>query len=86
MVNWPTVNRPKDLGGLGVLDLDKFCRALRVRWLWQEWSADNKPWSGLEIPCSEMDGLLFNASTAITIGNGKEGKILAPCLARWRGT
>ena len=31
LVNWPTINRPKDMGGLGVLDLDKFGRALRVR-------------------------------------------------------
>ena len=31
LVNWPNVNRPKDMGGLGVLDLDKFGRALRVR-------------------------------------------------------
>ena len=72
MVNWPTVNRPKDLGGLGVLDLDNFGRALRVRWLWQEWSADNKPWSGLEIPCTEMDRFFFNTSTTITIGNGRK--------------
>ena len=86
MVNWPTVNRAKDLGSLGVLDLDKFGRALRVRWMWLEWHAENKPWAGLEIPCTEMDRLLFNASTAITIGNGKEGKILAPCLAKRRGT
>ena len=26
-VNWPTLIRPKDLGGLGVPDLDKFDRA-----------------------------------------------------------
>ena len=31
MVNWPTVSKPKDMGGLGVIDLDKFGRALRVR-------------------------------------------------------
>jgi len=72
LVNWPTVNKPKDLGGLGVLDLDKFGRALRMRWLWQKWHAENKPWAGLEIPCTEMDRLLFNASTTITIGNGKK--------------
>jgi hypothetical protein len=74
LVNWPTVNRPKDLGGLGVLDLDKFGRALRLRWLWREWSTDNKPWSGLEVSCPKMDCLLFNASTTVTIGNGKKAR------------
>jgi len=43
-----------------------------MRWLWQKWHAENKPWAGLEIPCTEMDRLLFNASTTITIGNGKK--------------
>ncbi|WVZ74609.1 hypothetical protein U9M48_022771 [Paspalum notatum var. saurae] len=33
-VNWPRSTRPVDLGGLGVLHLVKFARALRLRWLW----------------------------------------------------
>jgi hypothetical protein len=37
-VGWPKVCRPTRLGGLGILDLKKFARALRLRWLWQEWS------------------------------------------------
>jgi len=74
MMNWPTVSKPRDMGGLGVTDLDKFGRALRVRWLWQEWSDDHKPWSGTYVPCNEVDRLFFNASTTVSIGNGKKTK------------
>lgn len=30
---WPNVSRPKELGGLGILDLQRFSWAHRVRWL-----------------------------------------------------
>jgi hypothetical protein len=58
LVNWPTVTRPKDLGGLGVPDLERFGRALRLRWLWQEWTEDSKPWLG-------MDGRLQTAFSSV---------------------
>ncbi|KAJ1263036.1 hypothetical protein BS78_09G153900 [Paspalum vaginatum] len=74
LVNWPTVSRPKELGGLGVLDLDKFSRALRLRWLWQEWTNDEKPWAGLQVPCNNADNLLFHASTIVTLGNSTKSK------------
>ena len=54
----------------GVPNLDKFERALRLRWLWQEWVEDSKPWLGSELPCSDVDRLLFNASIKISFGDG----------------
>lgn len=70
LVNWPSVSKPKDLGGLGVPELDKFGRALRLRWLWQEWTDPSKLWVGSKVPCKPVDRLLFNASTIVTVGDG----------------
>lgn len=72
LVNWPTVSRPKDLGGLGIPDLEKFGGALHLSWLWQVWVEESKPWVGVDLPCNELDRLLFNASTKVTIGNGEK--------------
>ncbi|KAJ1264986.1 hypothetical protein BS78_08G042700 [Paspalum vaginatum] len=69
-VNWPTVARPLDLGGLGVLDIDRFARALRLRWLWQQWEMPNAPWADMEIPCNDTDKLMFAAATRIIIEDG----------------
>jgi len=74
LVNWPTVCMPKDLGGLGVPNLENFGRALRLRWLWQEWVHDSKPWVGTTLSCNDLDRLLFNTSTTITIGNGNKAR------------
>jgi hypothetical protein len=74
LVNWPMVARPKDIGGLGIPDLDKFGRALRLRWLWQDWTDDSKPWVGSELPCNEANRLLFKASTTISIGDGAKAR------------
>jgi hypothetical protein len=74
LVAWPLVCKPKALGGLGVLNLDKLGRALRLRWLWKEWTRDYHPWKGFKVPCNRVDRLLFSASTTVTIGDGKMAK------------
>jgi hypothetical protein len=48
LVNWPTVSRPKNIGGLGVVDLERFARALRIRWMWFQWRDRDMAWTGLD--------------------------------------
>jgi hypothetical protein len=43
-VNWPRSARPTNYGGLGILHLGKFARALRLRWLWKDWNSEQKLW------------------------------------------
>jgi hypothetical protein len=69
-VNWTKTTLPNDLGGLGVLNLHKFARALRLRWLWQEWTTPGRAWAGTEVPSDEADRLLFANCTRITLGDG----------------
>jgi mannosylglycoprotein endo-beta-mannosidase len=71
LVRWSKVMRPKCMGGLGVLDLERFSRALRLRWLWYEWVEPERPWVGTEVPCSDLDRQLFRISTVVTVGNGQ---------------
>ena len=71
LVNWSTVCIPATLGGLGVADLEKFGRTLRLRWAWLAWTDDSRPWIGGRLPCMATDMDLFRASMTITLGDGK---------------
>lgn len=64
-----------------MLDLDIFSRALRMRWLWFEWTDRDRPWVGAELPVSELDRLLFRISTVVTVGGWKEGRVLEFAMA-----
>jgi len=72
LVKWSKVLKPKNFGGLGVLDLDLFSRALRLRWLWYEWVAPERPWVGTEPPVNAIDRQLFRASTIVVLGDGQK--------------
>jgi hypothetical protein len=78
-VIWATFTRPKNLGGLGIPDLEKFGRALRLRGFWQEWVDDTKPWVGLDTPTDDTDRALFTASIRVVVGDGHKCRF-------WHGT
>lgn len=71
LVNWRRVQRPRQLGGLGVLDLQTFNRALRIRWQWLKWKDTNKPWSEMAIQHTPTELELFRTCTTILLGNGQ---------------
>jgi hypothetical protein len=66
------IYRPNELAGLGVMDLNRFGRALRQRWFWYRWTDDTKPWQGMVLPCDDEDRALFHASTQINLGHGEK--------------
>lgn len=71
-VSWPLVTRPVEFGGLGILELDRFSRALRLRWLWLAWGTAQRPWQGMELPVDGVDLALFSAATRVTVQNGNK--------------
>lgn len=72
LVNWQTCLRPKHLCGLGIKDLEKFGRVLRLGWLWYKWDNRERPWQRLLKVNDPLDRELFFCSTNITVGNGKK--------------
>jgi hypothetical protein len=69
-VNWKSVFRPKEKGSLGIIDLEKFARALRLCCLWIHWKDPCKVWIGNKNPCDETFMDFFYVDTTITIGDG----------------
>jgi len=92
-VAWPKVCRPPDLGGLGLIDLEIFGYALRMRWLWFKKTDGSRPWASLPDKSEGLVDAMFQVSVSVEIGNGQralfwldrwlQGKSiseLAPCL------
>lgn len=71
-VAWMMAARPVELGGLGVLDLERFSRALRLRWLWYSWTNPQRPWAGTALPVDGVDLSLFAAATSVMVQNGRK--------------
>jgi hypothetical protein len=74
LIAWPKVSRPKKLGGLGILDLQKFGWALRVRWLWLSKTEPDKLWAAFPVTIHGNAQALFALAVTTTVANGVHTK------------
>ncbi|GJM91632.1 hypothetical protein PR202_ga08028 [Eleusine coracana subsp. coracana] len=70
LVAWDKVQRPLDLGGLGIPDLQVMGWALQIRWLWLRKTDTNKPWIGFDIPVHPNAVAMFEIAMQSLVGNG----------------
>jgi len=91
---WQAVCRPTELGGLGIVDLQHFRYALRMRWLWLKRTDDSLTWCDLPAETESVVEAMFQASIYVEVGNGHKALFwtdrwlqgqsvsdLAPCLS-----
>jgi hypothetical protein len=71
VVAWKTVCSPKDVGGLGIKNLQLLNHALRMRWRWLALTDDQKPWQGLEVVIAKEAEEAFLSCVEFQIGNGR---------------
>jgi hypothetical protein len=71
LVNWVSCLRPGRLGGLGIKDLDKFSRALIMKWLCHGWDHNDMPWKKMLKISDPTDCQLFFCSIVMHVGDGK---------------
>jgi hypothetical protein len=71
LVAWGKVTRPKELGGLGISDLQKLNWALRVRWLWLERTDHSKSWADLPLQSSSTLKSILSTALITEIGDGR---------------
>jgi hypothetical protein len=85
LINWKRVQRTKSIGGLGILDLERFNKALQLRRRWFKWKNQNKPRAGMAVSHSATEVELFRACTTITLGDGKNTSFWHDRWLQWKG-
>jgi hypothetical protein len=70
LVAWKRVQRPLQLGGLGVMDLDLLDIALHTRWLWLRYMDRSRPWASMKANEDKCMLAFFFASVRFVLGDG----------------
>lgn len=71
LVAWNKVTRPKEFGGLGILNLRLMNWALRLRWLWLEKTDTGRPWASFKINAHPSVKAFFSVAISSVVGNGR---------------
>lgn len=71
-VAWTVACRPKELGGLGLVDLRRFGIALQLRREWQRRLASDTAWASLPAQENKMVASAFNAATDVVLVDGRQ--------------
>lgn len=74
-VAWPTVCRPTELGGLGVIDLRFFGLALRLRWEWLARTDPQRSWVSLPSKREPRVASMCAASLRVAVGDGASARL-----------
>jgi hypothetical protein len=69
LVAWHVVHHPQQLGGLGILDLKVFGRALRLWWMWLQRTDPDRAWMAMPIWEDSEVSAFFNASFTVSLGD-----------------
>ena len=67
---WQRVCRPKQVGGLGVIDLHRHGITLRMRWEWLRRHDDTRPWQGLMTLMDKDVSSAFSSMVHWQVGDG----------------
>jgi hypothetical protein len=70
LVAWDRVCMPKELGGLGILNLRRMNIVLRARWLWLSRMEASRPWKEFDIRVPALVIEVFEAATSSVLGDG----------------
>lgn len=67
---WDKVQRPLDLGGLGILNLQVMGWALQTYWLWFQKTDTSRPWNEFDILVHQYVVSVFQIAAETRVGNG----------------
>ncbi|WVZ64360.1 LOW QUALITY PROTEIN: hypothetical protein U9M48_013890 [Paspalum notatum var. saurae] len=74
LVSWDRVQRPLELGGLGIHNLEVLGWALRIRWLWSQRTDPDRLWGGLHVSVPAKAKAMFEVAVRTVVGDGNTTK------------